>query len=97
MGHSNSPKNSIEIYYEIFQHHNIKYFYELDPYILDINGKLRGDTFILEQCTPLRCILGLILAAPLLDGNSNINFKNNKFEKHINLLIDIMKEMGYLI
>jgi 3-phosphoshikimate 1-carboxyvinyltransferase len=83
----------ISVYDEIFKGRNIKISYEKEKIILD--GKLTPGEFNVRGDVSSQFITGLMLALPLLDGDSVINIITDLESKpYIDITVDVLSRFG---
>lgn len=95
VGEGNLGKRPLDIFYNIFDHQNIKYEYTKDILDLHINGKIHSDTFKIPGNISSQFISGLLFALPLLEGDSKIIISSNLESKgYIDLTLQMLKYYG---
>ena len=96
IGHNKLIDRPLDIYFDIFKKHNIKYIKDPNHYLpLKINGKLESGIYELKGNVSSQFITGLLFSLPLLKGDSKIIITTNlESLGYINLTIDILKKYG---
>ncbi len=88
-------KRPITTFYDIFDRQGIKYSYKEGVLDLNINGKLKADTFKVEGNISSQFISGLLFALPLLEGDSVIEITTNLESKsYLDLTLSMLKTFG---
>lgn len=83
----------LQEYFEIFKQQSIQY--ELGTDYLLVSGKLKSGKFALRGDISSQYITGLLLALPLLEGDSEINITTAlESESYIKLTMDVMARFG---
>ena len=86
----------ISVYEEVFKGRDIKISYEKEKIILD--GKLTPGEFNVRGDVSSQFITGLMLALPLLDGDSVINITTSLESKpYIDITLDVLSSFGIKI
>ncbi len=88
-------KRPITTFYDIFDRQGIKYSYKEGVLDLNIEGKLKADTFKVEGNISSQFISGLLFALPLLDGDSIIEITTNlESRSYLDLTLSMLKTFG---
>ncbi len=88
-------KRPITTFYNIFDRQGIKYSFKEGALDLNIEGKLKPDTFKVEGNISSQFISGLFFALPLLDGDSVIEITTNLESKsYLDLTLSMLKTFG---
>ena len=83
----------IEVYEEIFEKQGITV--KKSNTEIELNGKLKADTFYVKGNVSSQFISGLIFALPLLDGDSKIVITTElESEAYVDITIDAVKQFG---
>ncbi|MCQ1531302.1 3-phosphoshikimate 1-carboxyvinyltransferase [Lutispora saccharofermentans] len=94
-GRGNLGKRPLDLYYEIFEKHGISYEYEKDGLNLKIKGSMKPGEYKIRGDISSQFISGLLLALPLLDGDSKITVTTDMESRgYIDLTIDMQKRFG---
>ena len=96
VGHNKLIDRPLDIYFDIFDKHNIKYTKDKEHYLpLTCKGKLEGGTYYLKGNVSSQFITGLLFALPLCSSDSKI-IVTTELESlgYINLTLDILKKFG---
>lgn len=97
IGKGKLPERPIDEYIKIFDKQKIEYEY-LKKLPLKINGKLRPDNFLIDCSITSQYLSGLLMALPLLDGDSTIKIVGDFTSKsYSDITLDVLKEFGILI
>lgn len=99
LGHNKLIDRPLDIYFDMFDKHNIKYVKDKDHYLpLHVEGKLKSGIYELAGNVSSQFITGLLFALPLCNGDSKIII-TTELESlgYINLTIDILKKFGIKI
>lgn len=84
----------LDIYYDIFDNQHIRYEIK-GSNTIEINGKLSSGLFEIPGNISSQFITGLLLALPLLEGNSKIIITGSFESKdYVDMTIDVMKKFG---
>lgn len=96
VGKNNLCNRPLDIFYEIFDKQGIKYSHAKGAYLpLEVNGKLKPDTFYIRGDVSSQFITGLLYALPLLDKDSKIIITTNLESKgYIDLTLDMLSNFG---
>ena len=83
----------IEVYEEIFEKQGITV--KKSKTEIELNGRLRADTFYVRGNVSSQFISGLIFALPLLDGDSKIVITTElESESYVDITIDAVNQLG---
>jgi 3-phosphoshikimate 1-carboxyvinyltransferase len=93
LGTERLMSRGLDVYFDIFKSQGIDY--KLDKNTLLINGTLRPDSFKVRGDISSQFITGLLLALPLLDGDSKIEV-TGVFESksYVDITIDVLRTYG---
>ena len=95
VGKPGLAKRPLDEYFHIFNSMKIKYE-KKDNYLpLKLQGKLKPGKYELEGNVSSQFVTGLLLALPLLEGNSKILIKKNLESKpYVDITLDILSHFG---
>lgn len=97
-GRGNLGKRPLKPYYDIFDSQGITYKYEKDSLNLYIEGRLKPGDYYLRGDVSSQFISGLLMALPLLDGDSKIIITTHIESKgYVDLTIDMLEKFGICI
>lgn len=98
IGRGKLVSRPLEDYYRIFDKQGIKYSNNNGQLPLIIDGLLKSDEFDLSGNVSSQFITGLMLALPLLDGDSKINI-TTELESigYVDLTLDMLNRSGIII
>ncbi len=85
---SSLASRPLDIYFNIFKEHNIKY--SASP--LNIEGQLTSGLYEIEGNVSSQFLTGLLYSLPLLDGDSVIKVNNLESIGYIDLTLDILRK-----
>ena len=95
IGKGNLGKRPLDVFYEIFDKQGIKYFYKKDILDLQIEGKLKPDTFYVRGDISSQFITGLLFALPLLNDDSKIVIISKLESKsYLDLTLSMLEKFG---
>lgn len=82
-------------YYKIFDEQGIQYSNDNGKLPLKTEGKLKSSSFTIEGDISSQFVSGLLMALPILDGESKITIINDLESKpYVDLTIDMLKKFG---
>lgn len=85
----------LDPYYKIFEEQGILYSNDNGKLPLKTIGRLKSSNFTIEGDTSSQFISGLLMALPLLDGDSKLNIINKLESKpYVDLTIDMLRKFG---
>lgn len=85
----------LDPYYKIFDEQGIHYSNDNGKLPLKTEGKLRSSNFTIKGDISSQFVSGLLMALPILDGDSRITIINDLESKpYVDLTIDILKKFG---
>ena len=88
-------KRPLDVYYKIFNEQNITYSVHEAPFLLSINGRLKGGSIQVPGDISSQFITGLLMALPLSETDSEIIVTQNLESKgYVDLTLDVMKCFG---
>ena len=64
---------------------------------LQVSGKLRGSSAVLDASDTSQLLTGLLIASPLLDKNNVLNVSNLVSRPYIDLTVDMMQKFGVTV
>ena len=95
IGKGNLGKRPLNVFYEIFDKQKIKYSYKKDILDLQVEGKLKPDTFYVRGDISSQFITGLLFALPLLDDDSKIVITSKLESKsYLDLTLSMLDKFG---
>ena len=95
IGEGNLGKRPLKTFYEIFDKQGIKYDYKYGILDLNIEGKIKADTFKVAGNVSSQFITGLLFTLPLLDGDSKIIITTEMESKgYIDLTLSCLNNFG---
>ena len=95
IGEGNLGKRPLKTFYEIFDKQGIKYDYKDEILDLNIEGKIKADTFKVAGNVSSQFITGLLFTLPLLDGDSKIIITTEMESKgYIDLTLSCLNNFG---
>lgn len=95
IGKGNLGKRPLNVFYEIFDKQGIKYSYKKDILDLQVEGKLKPDTFYVRGDISSQFITGLLFALPLLDDDSKIVITSKLESKsYLDLTLSMLNKFG---
>lgn len=96
IGRGRLPERPLDIYHNILPNFGVNLKAEAGKGLpLTISGKLKSGEFILPGNVSSQFITGLMLALPIIDGDSKILLSSPlESEGYVNLTINIMKDFG---
>ena len=94
-GHGRLVERPLDVYFELFKKHNIKYFHGDNYLPLDIEGKLEADKFELDGNISSQFITGVMLANGIFESKTEISILGNLESKpYIDITQDVMSQYG---
>ncbi|MCO8192854.1 3-phosphoshikimate 1-carboxyvinyltransferase [Anaerofustis sp. NSJ-163] len=95
IGKGNLGKRPLNVFYEIFDKQGIKYSYKKDILDLQVEGKLKPDTFYVRGDISSQFITGLLFALPLLNDDSKIVITSKLESKsYLDLTLSMLDKFG---
>ncbi|MGN8913426.1 3-phosphoshikimate 1-carboxyvinyltransferase [Anaerofustis butyriciformans] len=95
IGKGNLGKRPLNVFYEIFDKQGIKYSYKKDILDLQVEGKLKADTFYVRGDISSQFITGLLFALPLLNDDSKIVITSKLESKsYLDLTLSMLDKFG---
>lgn len=95
IGKGNLGKRPLDVFYEIFDKQGIKYSYKKDILDLQVEGKLKPDTFYVRGDISSQFITGLLFALPLLNDDSKIVITSKLESKsYLDLTLSMLDKFG---
>ncbi len=95
IGKGNLGKRPLNVFYEIFDKQGIKYSYKKDILDLQVEGKLKPDTFYVRGDISSQFITGLLFALPLLNDDSKIVITSKLESKsYLDLTLSMLYKFG---
>ncbi|WP_138269035.1 3-phosphoshikimate 1-carboxyvinyltransferase [Anaerofustis stercorihominis] len=95
IGKGNLGKRPLNVFYEIFDKQGIKYSYKKDILDLQVEGKLKADTFYVRGDISSQFITGLLFALPLLNDDSKIVIISKLESKsYLDLTLSMLEKFG---
>ncbi|WP_329380220.1 3-phosphoshikimate 1-carboxyvinyltransferase [Anaerofustis butyriciformans] len=95
IGKGNLGKRPLNVFYEIFDKQGIKYSYKKDILDLQVEGKLKPDTFYVRGDISSQFITGLLFALPLLGDDSKIVITSKLESKsYLDLTLSMLDKFG---
>jgi len=95
VGKGNLGKRPLDVFYNIFDKQGIEYSYEKDVLNLQIEGKLKPDTFEVRGDISSQFITGLLFTLPLLCSDSKIVITSNLESKsYLDLTLSMLSKFG---
>ena len=96
-GRGRLPQRPIDIYIRELSKHGITFSYN-NTMPFTISGKLTSGTYEIEGNVSSQFITGLLLALPLVDGNSEIILTSPlESRPYVDITIDVLKKYGIII
>lgn len=93
-GRGRLPQRPIDIYIRELSRHGIKFDYN-NTMPFTVSGRLTSGTYKIEGNVSSQFITGLLLALPLVDGNSEIILTSPlESRPYVDITIDVMKKYG---
>jgi len=97
IGKGKLPERPITEYIKIFDKQKIEYEY-LKKLPLKIKGRLKPDNFLIDCSITSQYLSGLLMALPLLDGDSTIKIVGDFTSRaYSNITLDVLKDFGIII
>lgn len=91
----NLGKRPLDPYFKIFERQGIEYSFTQDRLQLKVRGCLRPDEFSLRGDLSSQFISGLLLALPLLEGDSKLIITTELESKgYVDLTLDLLEKFG---
>lgn len=99
IGHNHLVNRPLDSYFEIFDKLGIKYIHPKDAYLpLNTSGGLTSGVYEVKGNISSQFITGLLLALPLIKGNSMIKIIGSLESKgYVDLTLDILSKFGISI
>ncbi len=98
VGEGNLGKRPITTFYDIFDRQNIKYSFKENVLDLNIDGKIKPDTYKLRGDISSQFISGLLFSLPLLERDSIIEITTNLESKsYLDLTLSMLEKFGIKI
>ncbi len=95
IGRGNLGKRPMDTMYEIFDRQGIDYNFKEGVLDLNINGRLKPDTFEVKGNISSQFISGLLFTLPLLDGDSTIEITTElESRSYLDLTLSMLKTFG---
>ena len=96
-GRGRLPQRPIDIYIRELSKHGITFSYN-NTMPFTVSGKLTSGTYEIEGNVSSQFITGLLLALPLVDGNSEIILTSPlESRPYVDITIDVLKKYGIII
>ena len=96
-GRGRLPQRPIDIYIRELSKHGITFSYN-NTMLFTVSGKLTSGTYEIEGNVSSQFITGLLLALPLVDGNSEIILTSPlESRPYVDITIDVLKKYGIII
>jgi len=97
-GSGKLPKRPLKPYFDIFDEFNIYYKKYQDNLPLELKGPLKNGTFYLDGDISSQFITGLLMALPILEGDSKIIItKKLESKSYVDLTLDVLNSFGIKI
>ncbi len=91
-------KRTMLFYVDFFKKHNLKANFFNDHYLpVSLIGGLNADEFVVDGTQSSQYISGLLMALPLLKGNSSLKAENLKSIPYVDMTIQTLKQFGIQI
>ena len=98
IGEGKLPKRPLKPYFDIFDEFKISYSKDQDNLPLKLRGPLKSGTYYLDGDISSQFITGLLMALPLLEGDSKIILtKKLESKSYVDLTLDVLNSFGIKI
>ena len=91
-------KRTMLFYVDFFKKYNLEAYFFNDHYLpVSLIGGLNADEFVVDGTQSSQYISGLLMALPLLKGNSSLKAENLKSIPYVDMTIQTLKQFGIQI